>query len=537
MNKKIKLLILSIVLIAISILSINIYIRNYDENHFKSKDRIKVGFFEYAPYYFTNDFDKVDGYYHDVMKYISKYSGLEYEYIKYSFEEALEKLENNEIDLLIGLSKVEEREENLIYSNKSIGVERYGIYSNSDIDYADLELMEGLSLGIIKGGTNSMYVKKLLSDRGVSINIAEYDEQPQLIDSFKSKEIDISIQPVSKDSEGNLSYTFSMGRVYIATNKKNQELMEKIDKAINQNAKSFKKYLNNSYTKHFGINENGSVVENKDFSYIILILIFIIILIFMLNHSRIKISMVKHKVRNRILNNEYLLYYQPIYNPKNDNIVGFEALLRLKDKQGNILSPAVFMKEIEDNDMLFEISLWIFERVIKDYDKLHKKYNLKNNKYISINISIDEIIQDEFINKINQIAQKYKFHKYKICLEIVERFKSKNVKELNKSVKDLKELGFLIAIDDFGIEYSNLDLLEKIDFDIIKLDRYFINNKSKSFIKEEVLKFLSELSKRANSSLVVEGVEDKEQNDFVKNIDNEKIYVQGYYYSKPTSIE
>lgn len=186
--------------------------------------------------------------------------------------------------------------------------------------------------------------------------------------------------------------------------------------------------------------------------------------------------------------------------------------------------------------MLHELSLWVLENAMKDYEKIHDKYSLESGKYISVNISVDEIINDEFIKKSIGLMEKYNLSKKSICFEIIERVKSESISKLSTSIKKLKDMGYLIAIDDFGMEHSNLDLLGKIEFDIIKLDRYFIHNISDKYLKEEILKFLSAVSKQSDSVLVVEGVETEEQINLIKSFDNDKIYVQGYYYSKPCPI-
>nr|WP_265588771.1 EAL domain-containing protein [Terrisporobacter petrolearius] len=254
------------------------------------------------------------------------------------------------------------------------------------------------------------------------------------------------------------------------------------------------------------------------------------------NIRKIKSINIQRKIKYRIKNNRYILYYQSIFDPNMEQIVGFEALIRQKDKNGNILSPKEFLHEVESNNMLYELSLWVLENAMKDYKIVHDKYSLEIGKYISVNISVDELINDEFIKKSIGLMEKYNLSRNSICFEIIERVKSERISKLSESIKKLKDIGYLIAIDDFGMEHSNLDLLGKIEFDIIKLDRYFIYTISKKYLKEEFIKFLSAVSKRSDSVLVVEGIETEEQINLIKSFDNDKIYVQGYYYSKPCPI-
>lgn len=251
-----------------------------------------------------------------------------------------------------------------------------------------------------------------------------------------------------------------------------------------------------------------------------------------------KTNKIKKSIRSKMKNNDYLLYYQPIVDPKKDIIVGFEALLRLNHPQEGILSPYKFIYEIEENDMLGEVSIWILKRVLLDYNKIKKYSNISSQKfYISINLTIKEIESDDFICKIQDILNIYSMEKNSICLEIVESVKINDLEKLQKSIKILKSYGFMIAIDDFGVEYSNLDILEKLDFDIIKLDKYFVNDISESIVRQSIMKFISDVTMLKDKSLVAEGVESRLQKDTIKNIENNKFYIQGYFYSKPVNIK
>lgn len=513
------------------------YYSNLSTKNLGSKENlqvVKVGVYEYEPYYYIDNNEKIKGYYDDVIKSINKYDKYIYKYEIYPFDEVIKKLEDGEVDIVIGLNKVEDVKNKIIYTTKSIGVERNGVFSNNkNVRYANMESMNNLRLGVIKNSANKKYMENIFKNMNVNINIVEFDEQKDLINSFKEKTIDLSIQPISGNNMGSLVYEFSTGPVYIGAMEKNKELIYSIDKVLETNQAAILGDLQKSYKKYFSY-EN---VKYNHMARCMIIFIIIGLVVFILSKKRyFKYMQTKYKIKDKIKNNEYLLYYQCIHNPKINEITGFEALLRQKDGKGKVLSPNEFLDEIEKNDMLYEISLWILESVMKDYERLHKKYNLKSKRYISVNISVNEITNNDFVDRSIELIKKYNIQDKAICFEIIERVKSESVVELSSSIDKLKKAGYLIAIDDFGMEYSNLDLLGKIEFDIIKLDRYFVYTISKEYVKEEILKFLSAISKRSNSVLVVEGIETQDQIDLIKNIDNDKIYVQGYYYSKPIPI-
>lgn len=113
----------------------------------------------------------------------------------------------------------------------------------------------------------------------------------------------------------------------------------------------------------------------------------------------------------------------------------------------------------------------------------------------------------------------------------------KDLEGIKSTIEILKNNGFKIAIDDFGIEYANLNMLEIVAFDIIKLDKYFADNISKSKINNEVIKFLSNITLLTNKYFIIEGVEETYQIDEIKNIHHNNLYIQGYFYSKPLPLK
>ncbi len=204
--------------------------------------------------------------------------------------------------------------------------------------------------------------------------------------------------------------------------------------------------------------------------------------------------------------------------------MGFESLLRLKDINGNILTPFLFINEIEENNMGAEISIWILKQLIKDYKEI-SRYNCIDNEdiYISFNITTKEMENTEFIKEVIKTIKENNVKGNSICMEIIESVKINDLTKVKESINLLKENGIIIAIDDFGVEYSNLDIIEKIEFDILKLDKYFIDNLEESHFRQEILKFLSNLLVKLDKSIVAEGVGTKTQNNIIKNIQNNKI--------------
>ena len=500
---------------------------------------IKVGFYEYYPYYYLNKNSIPDGYYNELLEVISNKLNLNYEYVDCNITNALQKLKSGEIDLVFGISKTPDREKEYEFTDHYINNDNFAIYTNKNIKSGDLKALNGLKMGYLKGEENNEWILRFLNNKGINVNIKNVSNYLQDKEYLYNNKVDFVVE----NTRSNLNYEnknikkifeFSSGPVYIVSRKDNKKLIERIDSVLGDLEENEEQKDVNLYSKYF--NEYLDKLKNEK---LLIVIFLMIILAFIYKKRKDKIFAIraKRKIRCYMKNDKYILYYQPIVDPKTNKVKGFESLLRL-NKDGKILSPYSFIKEIEDNNMSLEISLWLLKKIIADY-RIIKDYKLVkgSNFYISLNVSFKEIENPKFLRALMKIAKDYKIYDCNICLEIVEKFGMEDIGIIQSAIRIIKEYGFSIAIDDFGVEYSNLDLLNKIDSDIVKLDKYFADNLDKSIINKKTVEFISEICRISNRTIVFEGVEEKYQVDIVKAFPYEKIYIQGYFYSKPVDIE
>ena len=437
---------------------------------------------------------------------------------------------------MLGIPILDSTTKDFIFNKNPIFEEKFGIYGKK---YVTLDLLKNFNivrLGLVEDDYNANWILSFFDTNNINIDITyakTYKELEQLIEEDK---IDLMVDSGYKKSNYNLIYEFSGRQVYIAGNKNNRDILEKIDKAILDFKSKEENQLTDIYEEYFNTTEKK--IEDNNLVFLIASIIICLVLSLILFIPLIKRINIKNKIRARIANDRYLLQYQPIYNPRENSIVGFEGLLRLIDENNKLVPPYKFIPEIEKNNMLYDISLWILEKAIYDYYKI-KKYKSMHEKdfYISINISLNEIENDDFVKKYINILSKSNLGPNKICLEIIERVKINDLNKITRNINLLKVAGFKIAIDDFGVEYSNLDVLHKLDVDIIKVDKNFVDGIGKDMIKSETILFISRIARAKNKSIVLEGVEEEEQHIEIKKIKNEHLYVQGYYYNKPMNIE
>lgn len=437
---------------------------------------------------------------------------------------------------MLGIPILDSTTKDFIFNKNPIFEEKFGVYGKK---YVTLDLLKNFNivrLGLVEDDYNANWILSFFDTNNINIDITyakTYKELEQLIEEDK---IDLMVDSGYKKSNYNLIYEFSGRQVYIAGNKNNRDILEKIDKAILDFKSKEENQLTDIYEEYFNTTEKK--IEDNNLVFLIASIIICLLLSLILFIPLIKRINIKNKIRARIANDRYLLQYQPIYNPRENSIVGFEGLLRLIDENNKLVPPYKFIPEIEKNNMLYDISLWILEKAIYDYYKI-KKYKSMHEKdfYISINISLNEIENDDFVKKYINILSKSNLGPNKICLEIIERVKINDLNKITRNINLLKVAGFKIAIDDFGVEYSNLDVLHKLDVDIIKVDKNFVDGIGKDMIKSETILFISRIARAKNKSIVLEGVEEEEQHIEIKKIKNEHLYVQGYYYNKPMNIE
>lgn len=241
-----------------------------------------------------------------------------------------------------------------------------------------------------------------------------------------------------------------------------------------------------------------------------------------------------YQIKEAIKKKEFLLYYQPIIDAKNNKIAGAEALLRWHHPEHGVLAPFQFINILEQSGDINWVGLWGLESLIMAYNELKIEFS-SYNLQLSLNLSPKQLMNESLAVDFQKIIRKHKMNAKNITLEIVEFVMFENYTVIKKNIKQLKELGFQLAIDGIGLDYNTLTKLEYLPIDIIKLDRTFVERDGDSFMKEKFTNMLVEFAKNNNRTIIAEGIENKEILDIVlaHGID----LVQGYFYSKPISIE
>ena len=241
------------------------------------------------------------------------------------------------------------------------------------------------------------------------------------------------------------------------------------------------------------------------------------------------------EIRTAIAEKQFVLYYQPIYDIPSGKPVAYETLVRWQHPELGVLAPDKFLPIMEQSGDVNWLGTWAFEEMLKDYTRYERGRSEGRDMIFSFNLSPKQLMYPHLAEEVRKIFKKYRVPAQNICLEIVEFSIFDKVPEVSSNILKLTQMGFKIAIDDFGLEMSSLKLLEDISFDWIKLDRKFIEQSKDDFLIGGVIGTLVGFAEKKGCKIVAEGVEDEIICNYVREL---KInYGQGFYYGKPLPYE
>ncbi|WP_297889229.1 bifunctional diguanylate cyclase/phosphodiesterase [Sulfurihydrogenibium sp.] len=241
------------------------------------------------------------------------------------------------------------------------------------------------------------------------------------------------------------------------------------------------------------------------------------------SEKAIKVSEIKDAIEERRL----LCLYQPIVSLKDGKTSHYEALVRIKDREGNIVPPYKFLNIIENTFLYSQLTKEVIEY---NLDILKKYPDIK----VSINLKPSDILNRSTVDILLDISKQDATVK-KMMLEIVETEDVLAYDEILKTIKELKESGYTICLDDFGSGYSNFVYLLRLNIDYLKIDANLIKNITTDRVSLEVVKMINEFCQKMNIKTVAEYVKNEEILKIVQSIGID--YGQGYYFSKPKPME
>lgn len=223
--------------------------------------------------------------------------------------------------------------------------------------------------------------------------------------------------------------------------------------------------------------------------------------------------------------------YQPQYYAGNRRLRGVEALIRWKDEDSRLISPATFIPVAEKNGSIITIGSWVVEESVKQYAAWRKQFGFPF--IMSINISALQYKRGDFVDSLVEVLKRYQVSPSEIELEITESVLIDDFRAVSERLKVLRGYGIRISLDDFGTGFSSLSYLKKLPIDTLKIDKSFIDTVMTDSATRVITESIINMVKSLGFESIAEGVEEAQQYEYLHAIGCDVI--QGYLFSKPLS--
>lgn len=249
-----------------------------------------------------------------------------------------------------------------------------------------------------------------------------------------------------------------------------------------------------------------------------------------MHQQLVKSIQLESNIRTGLEKKQFDPYFQPIYDLSNESIIGFEALARWVNDDGDLIMPDEFIPIAEETLLIERIDLQILDkaaRILKSW--LNSSSN--ESLYVCCNLFSSHFLRENIVTQVASIIDKYQLPKGSIGIEVTERVLLENSDIVLSNMEKLKELGVRLYLDDFGTGYSSLSYVYKYPFDVIKIDSSFLKNIRQDEKYIVIVKTIIEMAKNLGMNTVAEGIEYQADVDVLSSLDC--ALGQGYYFSKP----
>jgi EAL domain-containing protein (putative c-di-GMP-specific phosphodiesterase class I) len=237
-------------------------------------------------------------------------------------------------------------------------------------------------------------------------------------------------------------------------------------------------------------------------------------------------------LRHALARHEFELLYQPIHCLVTGKLRGFEALIRWNHPVRGTISPLNFIPIAEETGMIVPIGWWVLYEAASQLKHWRDMYPSMRSLSVNVNLSKRQIVTPNFVQHADDILKRTGLKHDAVTLEITESTIMDNMSILTPTLQKLQDLGFQLAMDDFGTGHSSLGCLNKFPLNSLKIDRSFINNVEKNHSFAAILNSIVTLAHNLNLNVVAEGIEKLEQLAHLQSLDCD--YGQGYLFARPT---
>ncbi len=248
-----------------------------------------------------------------------------------------------------------------------------------------------------------------------------------------------------------------------------------------------------------------------------------------INQQLLKHHELYQDLHRAVLEKQLTLVYQPQLSLHTNKIIGAETLIRWHHPAKGLISPDEFITILENSSLIFLITEWLFETAAKMHNRLKEK-GLGEFR-LAINLTAKQLNQENLLSILIKTIEKFSIKAKFIEIEITERVSLTEPEKCIKTLNSIRHLGFQLALDDFGTDYSSLKYLQKLPIGKIKIDKSFVENVLEKQENQKIVKAIIQLAKELNLKTLAEGIELPQQVELLKQLECDEI--QGYLVSMP----
>lgn len=254
---------------------------------------------------------------------------------------------------------------------------------------------------------------------------------------------------------------------------------------------------------------------------------------FEMNKNSFEKFAIESRLNKALKQNEFLLHYQPQIELQTGRLTGMEALVRWNCPGTGIIAPGKFIPAAEESGLIVPMSKWIL-RTACAQNRAFQDTGFQPIT-VAVNLSARQFYEEDLLQSITQTINETGLDPCFLELELTEGVVIKNIDEAVSILSNLKSIGVRISIDDFGTGFSSLSYLKHFPVDVLKIDRSFVMNIGADKKDEEIIKAIISLAHSLDFKVVAEGVETKEQLDFLNEYKSD--FIQGFYFSPPVPAD
>ncbi|MCI5745207.1 MAG: phosphodiesterase [Erysipelotrichaceae bacterium] len=241
-----------------------------------------------------------------------------------------------------------------------------------------------------------------------------------------------------------------------------------------------------------------------------------------------------HQIKDAMRNKEFTLVYQPIIDTKTNEFIGCEALIRWVHPTLGVLSPNKFLNIMEHTGDITWVGKWGIEVICSQYLEWQKNEAFANKNFmISFNLSPKQLLDPQIALDFQSIVKRYRVDPHHICLEIVEFAMFEKYGIIGENIQKLHNIGFSIAIDDFGLDVNSLARISSLPLDIIKFEKDFVSVAQENYMMTKVVNMLVDFANEKQKLVIAEGVETLQAMEKINSFGIS--CMQGYLFSRPIS--